>query len=477
VISQPIGKRRLLVSAVTVAGSIGIAIYGGDRGIDYRDVLVVGSGLIAALIVLGGHRGIQFGFVLWALSMAIGYRTFSVSKDLRIHPAEVLLWLLFAGILAHRQWIAENRVSLPLWVWLLLPFWMLGWWPLVGGDANWAAMFSEFRCFLILIPLLLVAQIVLKEQRHWRNLLLAFFAASTWIALMGALEYWVPSVTKLFPSFIANAKALPTADGFIRAQFSFWGNQNATFLCALTFPMCVVLWRWWRGRGMRLAIVIATILQLVAIYIGGYRSLWVIVVIQVTVACFFGLPKRGLAVAALFIVVAGVGYQFIPRTDERVISTIAALRMDPVDHSALVRKERALGALDDVLVNPFGGGWNSAGWVHSDFLQVAANLGIIAGLIFVGGYVWTFWKLAIGVKSAARIPPTDNGELGFSLLLAFIPVGGLLATQGVQVLPQLMLPVWLVWALVDVWLRQRSAAAEYSYAYAPTNFYPAPNFQ
>lgn len=468
--------KTVLTWAVLFIVAVFVVGYAIRQGIYYREVLIAGVALTTAVIVLGRELGIQVGFVLWALSMAVGYRTFELSKDLRIHPAEVLLWLLFAGMFAHRHLISDAKLSLPLWVWLMLPFWMLGWWPVVGGDANWAAMFTEFRCFLILIPMLLVAQIVLKEKRNWRYLLLAFFAASTWIALVGALEYWVPSATKMFPAFIQNAKPQTTADGFVRAQFSFWGHPNATFLCVLSYPFSGVLLRYWRSLALRLAIVVATIMQLVAIYIGGYRSLWVMVVVQVTAACFFGLRKRGFAVAALCIVVAGVGYQFIPKTDERVITTIAALRLDPVDHSALVRKERALGAVEDVFQNPFGGGWNSAGWVHSDFLQVAANLGIIAGLIFVAGYLYTFSRLAIAVRSVIQYGRSENGELGFSLMLSFIAVGGLLTTQGVQVLPQLMLPVWFVWALIEVWLRQRAAAPEFSYAYAP-HLNPVADFQ
>jgi hypothetical protein len=455
-----------------------IAFYGGSGGIDYRQVMIVGGGFIAGLIVLGGHRGIEFGFVLWALSMALGYRTFEYSKDLRIHPAEVLLWLLFAVVLAHHRWIADSKLSLPVWVWLSIPFWMLGWWPLIAGDANWAAMFSEFKCFLVLIPLIFVAQIVLKDRRNWHWLIVAFFLASTWVALMGVLEYWVPAVTRLFPAFIQNATPEPTADGFIRAQFSFWGSQTATFLCALSFPFSVILLHWCRNSlAARIGIVIATILQLVAIYIGGYRSLWLMVVVQVAAGCILGLRQRGLAVAALCIVVAGVGYQFIPRTEERVITTIAVLQGSPVDHSSQVRLDRATWAIDQTLAAPLGSGWHSSGWVHSDFLQVAANLGIIAGLIFVGGYLYTFWKLAVAVKILAPFSRNDSGDLGFSLFLAFIPVGGLLAVQGVQVLPQLMLPVWFVWVLVDVWLRPRSAVMESSYAYAPTPFYPVADLQ
>src|SRR5262249_41270272 len=82
----------------------------------------------------------------------------------------------------------------------------------------------------------------------------------------------------------------------------------------------------------------------------------------------------------------------------------------------------------------------------------AANLGVIAGLIFLGGYLSTLLRLSGRLMPYLRSP--ELGDLGLSLLLSFIGAGGLLAAQGVEVLPQLALPVWFVWALVDVWLRQ-----------------------
>lgn len=476
-ITQTGSNRRLLWAALGLLTALAGAFYALYYGVDYRNVLMVAGLLVGAVIVGGGERGIYLGFVLWALSMAVGYRTISWSSSLRIHPSEILLCLLFVGMFAHRRLLSESRVSLPLWVWLSIPFWILGWWPLVSENANLSAMFSEFRSFVMLIPLLFVAQVVLNDKRNWRYVVTAFFIASTWIALMGALEYWVPAVTTVFPAFISNAKAAPTADGFVRAQFSFWGNQSATFLCVLSFPLCVILFRWWRSLGIKIAIVIATILQLVAIYIGGFRSLWLLVVLQVAAGCFFGLRKRGLGVAVLCIVVAAVGYQFIPKTDARVITTIAVLKGTPVDHSSQVRLGRATAAIERTLENPFGNGWHSAGWVHSDFLQVAANLGIIAALIFVAGYLYTFGRLALAVRRASGYPRSDRIELAFSLLLSFIAAGGLLASQGVQVLPQLILPVWFIWVLIEVWLRQAPEADEFSYSYVPTNFYPAANLQ
>ncbi len=111
-----------------------------------------------------------------------------------------------------------------------------------------------------------------------------------------------------------------------------------------------------------------------------------------------------------------------------------------------------MNAVDQIFSAPFGGGWSSAGWVHSDFLQVAVNLGIIAALIFLGGYIYTLLRLSRRLLPYLR--SGEHGDLGFALLLSFVAAGGLLAMEGVQVLPQLVLPVWFVWVLVEVWLQQ-----------------------
>jgi len=447
-----------------------------NRGFDYRDIILTFGALVGAIIVFGRERGIEFGFVLWALSLALGYRTIEVTPALRLHPAELLLWLLLACVCAQRQMISRAQLSFPAWLWFFLPFLALGWWPLVFGDAKWDGMFSEFRDFLLLIPLLVVAPIVLQSERNWRHLVTAFFLASTWIALTGVLEYWFPSAMRMFPEFIKNAKAEATADGFVRAQFSFWGSQTATFVCVLAVPVAIALGRWWRK--WRLAIISAAALQLIAVYIGGFRSVWFMVLVQVVAACAFGLKKHGLVVAILCILVAAIGYQFIPKTNERLVTTIAVLKGAPIDHSGRDRMNRATGAAERALEAPLGSGWNSAGWVHSDFLQVAANLGIVAGLIFFAGYLYTLWRIGSRVKRFIETNrSSQQGDLGFSLFLSFIAVGGLLAVEGVEVLPQLILPVWFVWAMVEVWLRQTSEATELQYSYAPANLYPAAHFQ
>jgi hypothetical protein len=446
-----IGKNLLIAVVGILVVGVGVTKYLDQQGLSYKELIVVSGALILAIIVFGGERGIQFGLVLWVLTLALGYRTIEITPDLRLHPSEILIWVLLAFIMVQRH-LDSTSFTFPLWLWLFVPFWALAWWPLVVGDAPWDKMLNECRDFVLLLPLMIVTSVVLRREVYWRRLLLAFFIASTWIALMGVLEYWFPSLENLFPAFIHAAKAQATADGFARAQFSFWGGSQATFICVLALPAGLALASWWPGWLPRTAIVAAALLQMLAIYVGGYRSVWLVLLIQVAVASFLRQKKHGVAIALLCLIVGGVGYQFIPKTDERVMSGLAALRGAPIDHSAQDRKDRALEAFSQTVSSPFGGGWSSAGWVHSDFLQVAANLGMIAGLIFLGGYLYTLQRLARRIRPWLGV--SGQGDLALALFLSFIAAGAHLTLQGVEVLPQMVLPVWFVWVLVELWLQK-----------------------
>lgn len=452
IVNFKLRKNLFLGTALIVLAGIVLYLYIEKRGFSYQELIIVFSVLTGAVIAFGREFGIRIGFVLWVLTLALGYRTVEVTRDLAIHPAEVLLWFLLVCILFQRRLVSNARLTFPLWLWMLIPFWVLAWWPMIAGNAPWDRMLNEFRNFLLLIPLMIVMAVVLQQQRYWRYLLLSFFFASSCIAFMGILEYWFPEVAKLFPAFMKNAKPTVSEEGFIRAQFSFWGGPAATFICVLALPAAIVLAKWW-SRWLHLAIIgVGSVLQLLAIYIGGYRSIWLVLLVQAVAACLLGLKKQRVVVALLCLVVLVGGYELVPRTSERAMSAIAALQGNPTDTSATGRQTRALGALESTIERPFGSGWSAAGWVHSDFLQVAANLGIFAGLIFLGGYLFTMVRL--GRQALAALRSNENGELGLSLLLSFIAVGGILAMEGVSVLPQLVLPVWFVWALTDKWLRQ-----------------------
>lgn len=467
-------KRNLITLIAMLAIAVLAAFYGVHNGLSYREVIVGFAALITAVIVFGGERGISLGLVLWVLTLALGYRTVEITKDLRILPAELLLLLLLVCVFAQRHSF-QKTINFPWWLWLFVPFWVLGWWPLIVGDAPWDKMLNEFRNFLLFIPLLIVATVVLYKQRYWRFLLLAFFAASTWIAFLGVIEYWYPGINNLFPAFIHQTKPGLTPEGFVRASFSFWGGPQATFICVLALPMSFVIMTWWPQWYARAVALIASAFQILAIFIGGYRSLWALLVGQIAIACILRLRKHGVLIAALCVVVAAGAYQFVPNTTERAITGIAALSLNPIDHSAQTRQDRALQAIEETINSPLGQGWSTAGWVHSDFLQVAVNLGVVPALIFLAGYLVTLGRL--WARARLCLKRSDQVDWALSILLAFVAVGAHLAVQGVQVLPQLALPVWFVWVIAEVWLNQSAEASEPSYSYVPTNLYPAANFQ
>lgn len=474
--SLKLKKKFLIQTALLVAGGAALYFYADRRGLSYRELIVVFSALLIAVIAFGGELGIRLGFVLWVLTLALGYRTFQLTPDWSITPAEVLLWLLLACILVQRRMVASARLSFPIWLWLLVPFWVLAWWPLISGAMPWDRMLNEFRNFVLLIPLMIVAPVVLQRERYWRYLLLAFFLASSGIAVMGIVEYWLPEVARVFPAFISKASIGLTDEGFARANFSFWGGPPATFVCALALPVALVLATWWRTWVNRAFIITASVLQMVAIYIGGYRSIWLILVIQVTVVCLLRLKRQGAMVALLCVIFAVGGYELVPRTSERVMSGVSILRGQPLDSSGYTRQMRALGALKEAMDAPFGSGWSSAGWVHSDFLQVAVNLGLAAGLVFLGGYIFTMVRLGRRAL-AGRREKGEQSDLGLALMVSMIAAGGILAMEGVSVLPQLVLPVWFVWALTEVWLRRTAEESSVDYVRAtpaPYRWAPAP---
>jgi len=455
-LSKPSPRRRLVFALI---GAAVVSFYLSQRGVSYSDLIVAFGSLTIGVIVFNGERGIHYGFMLWVLTLALGYRTMQLTPNLHLHPAEILLWVLMACVCVQRHLVSTSRLTFPLWMWLLMPFCVLAWWPLILGNAHWDQMLNEFRNFVLLVPLMIVATVVLRESRNWQRVLLAFFAASTWIAVLGILEFWFSSITNLFSAFMTDRNA-GTIEGFERASFGFWGGPMATFVCALALPITIVAVRWYQARWQRSLIVAGAIAQVIAIYVGGYRSIWFVVVVEILLACFLSLKRQRVTVAAACLIVIVGGYQLVPQAgNRRAVSGLEALRGRPTDGSARNRIDRAEWAFDQMVAAPLGNGWSAAGWVHSDFIQVGANLGLLGGLIFLGGYLYTLGRLFQRVVLKPRAEA--HVDLGITLLLSYVSVGGLLATQGVEVLPQLVLPVWFIWVLVEVWLRQIVDAREF----------------
>ncbi len=436
----------------------------------YREVivLIVGCG---CLWILASRKGLVAGLAAWVGTFGLGYRTIQVTAFYKIHPSEVMLLGISLLALSDLSGNTRRILKLPAWIWAFAFFWLWGWiaaYPGYGpmGHRRMDIMFSEFRDFFLVLPLWLVASAAMLKRDSWKWAVGVFFSVGTWIGATGSLEYFFPRVASLFPQFMAAPGPTTTMEGFQRATFSFWGAPTATLVVALSVPMAIAMWQWYERVWQRAVIVAALLMQVIGIYIGGYRSMWLTLGIEIILWSFL---SRGFLFGSLILipVMACFSY-FSPAAQERASGIIAIAHGHPVDSSAIERLTRVTDTWYAIVHYPWGVGWGGAGWVHSDFLQVAANLGVLAGLLFVLAYLHTLYRLARMVYG--HIKERGTSYLGISLLLSFVAAGGMLAVNGVEVLPQLMLPVWFVWVMVEIWLqrmqqvegiRKKNAAAGY----------------
>lgn len=436
-----------LLTLVPAAGR-----YAVEHGISFREVIPIVLLIGALRVVLEVQNGLVLGLMFWLATFGVGYRTIHVTTYFRLHPSTIILWGLLALLLIQEALFRRRalRPWIPVWLLLFIPFWLLGWVKGAFLDRSNSLMLTEALNFISLIPLYLVTKSALKTENDWSRALSVFFLVGTALAIFGMLEYFFPGIHRLFPELISDPNPTLTAEGFQRAVYSFWGSPTATFICALSLPFGLVVWKQSTSFWKRTLIVLCMLAQGTGIVIGGFRSLWFLLEIMLVLWLWerFGIAKGSLIAVALLLA------QTLLPLDmrERLESMLLAASGTPEDSSGIERWNRARYAYRITMKYPLGQGWAGVGWPHSDFLQVSANLGLMAGVLFLLACVGTLlkvWRHAL----RRRRDQSLNARIGVSLALAFLGVTEILAVEGIQALPQLILPVWFVWVLADLWVK------------------------
>lgn len=412
--------------------------YIGTGGISFQTLLVGLFVILLILIVALGEKGLRLGFAVWVVMFGLGYRTIAITDYFRLHPLSILsiiltsLYILVEVARKKRPWLSSPLVV------VVMAGILWGW---IQGSINnirWDAMLSEYSIFFTIIPISFLVFNLMSAPQYQKQIFVVFFATGVYISFMGSLEYLFPSVKNIFPGLVVTTDKLVTSDGFQRAAFSFWGATTAIFISALSLPFAIFLWSQHRKLYAKALILIGVAFQIFAIYIAGWRSLWGLLII---VAALLLISRRNWGLLILFIVSSAFIYTSLPtEAQSRTLSLISALEGNYQDSSAWDRSQRISVAADTLVKYPLGLGWASAGWVHNDFLQVGANLGVIGGTIFLGAYLVTLWKIWQRYKS---LPD----PLTLSILGSFLFLGGLYMTQNMIVLPQTAVPSWFVWAI------------------------------
>lgn len=426
-------------------------------GVSFQLVLAVVILFVIVFILIQGKKSLQTGFLVWVWSFIIGYRTIPITPYFRIHPLIVLLTLLSIILLGIFKNEKGLRLKLPNLIWLFSIFWIWGF--IVGGvnSLKFTNMIADALNFFFLVPLFYIILYLSKYPNFWKMATMSFLGSGVLICFLGILEYYVPAFSHLIPGLVqAQTEGLPSFSGFTRASFAFWGANPAVLVSALSLPMVVLVPHYYKGWAAKFLALVFFVIIAVGVYISGTRVAWMMLFLTTILISFFSYKYIGLALTAAFWFVASRFFTADMWT--LIVSVTTPLTTGQVmDSSINKRITRQSDAIQLALDHPFGVGWTGSGWVHGDFTQVAANLGILAGVIFLLWYLITLlrgWKMY-------RDRPKDN--VFFVLLTCFILAGVILALEGAEVLPQYIMPVWFVWGLMEAYLQQNKTIQNTSF--------------
>lgn len=435
----------LIITLSVLAGLFSVRFNGDFRFLLY--ILLVFSSLL--VFILAGKLAIRFGFFIWIAFFILGYRTISLTSYFKLHPLIIFLFflsLIFLGILKNEKGI---RLHLPIIIWIFNIFWIWGF--IIGGlnSLKFSNMIADALNFFFLVPLFYIILYLSRDPSFWKMSIMSFAGIGTLICLFGVLEYYVPAFSHLMPGFVqAQTEGLHSFSGFTRASFAFWGANPAVLISALSLPMVFLVPHYYKGWAAKFLAVIFFFIIAVGVYISGTRVAWIMLFLTTILISFFSYKYIGLAFTAAFWFV--VSRFFTADMWTLILSVTTPLTTgQAMDSSINKRITRQSDAFQLALNHPFGVGWTGSGWVHGDFTQVAANLGILAGLVFL---IWYLSTLTRGWKMY-RDRPKDN--VFFVLLTCFILAGVILALEGAEVLPQYIMPVWFVWGIFEAYLQQK----------------------
>jgi hypothetical protein len=429
--------------------------------VTYKEILVVSILALAIAVFFNGRKGIEFGFVCAAWTMALGYRTIAVTATITIHPAELMCWALLGFLLAERALVGERfgPMWLPWWLPVMVCFCLWGWAIDAPSVVTWDTQVIQFKVFLLLIPFFLLSCSLLRTRQMWNQVVLSVFVAGVWVGGLGALEFFFPATQSYFKGLMVETPPQLGEEGFLRAPFSFWGSPDAVYVCMVATPLLPAVWSITPKKFGRALVLFGGLVLLVGVYISGHRSAWLLILL---VASLWFFLRKGVLWGMFALVIGALALGLAasllpPEAAERFQSGIDVVEGRSTDSSGKKRWARAEESYQNIQKFPMGRGWATAGWVHNDFLMVTENLGVPGGLFFLVAYLVTLIRLLRATRS--RAPSASSRELSLSLALSMLVAGWLMAFDATLVLTQLALPVWTAWVLGETWLHQSSTYA------------------
>jgi hypothetical protein len=410
--------------------------------------------LLVILFTLAGIRsilltknGLENSLSWIILAFVLGYRTFELIPGLRFHPIEILVYATIIRIIISS---AIKYRKMPIAVSLLSIFFVTFFFIDMLTRYNLFAV-NEFKNAFLLIFVCFITQHIHFHKDYIIRLFKIYLFTVLLIAILGIIEYLFPSFMSSIFGFDSHTNYISDNILFSRLAFLFWGSHLAANLIPPAFPILLLL----KSEKDPIAknnylLTIVVIINLFAIYLSGNRISWLILTILLlaTIFQYRGSLIPYMKTYVFLVTIIFVTYVYSQPVEGRYISTFKAImgNIDArYDSSGSARIGRANIAIESIINQPFGTGWSSQGWVHSDILQIAATIGIIPGFLLLFAPI----LLLLRIFSFYLKAPPDQQTIYFCLCGFLIYIIISLCLNGNIILVQCGAPLFLLWAISD----------------------------
>lgn len=434
---------RAVIIAAACVGALGLGVLFAALRLQVRELMILTLALVMfGLVVIPTEHVLRLSFWLWIFSFGLGWRTIDVIGTLSVHPSEALAWLLF-GVLIARSVLQRQSLDwkIPIALPLLVILVGVGLVNALGNNVSWDTALLEAKVILALIPSFYIVKWLVLNQRDWERAVTLTIPLGVYLALLGFMDLYLPGVSRAIGG-VAETTSIErgTSQGFERALFLIFGAPlaAAVILPFLGFAVHAFMYRvsgWLKW--LLLAIVL---FQVFGIILSGYRLLYYATMSFFVI--FATLDRRGW----LFVIGGLALIPFLPAAfTERVLSLVDERY---ADSSQFKRLDRAAGAWELALRSPlWGSGWGASGYVHSDLIQLAANIGFIAVGLLLSWSGWLVYKLYEIYRRGSVA-----GSYAAVLIPSIAAVLVALAGEGLVAFIQLMIPIWFLLAMTHRWI-------------------------
>lgn len=381
-------------------------------------IITLFAGLLTLILLLSGERSRRSLLYIGLASIALGHRGVYLGKVTYFVPLEIIIILLF-GILILDKLVVKDRdtkkipgllIFVTLWSLLVAVI------ALVRG-ISWDLIFDWTIPLVIGLPTFWVIRHFFTTEDHLSIMLKILLGASTVIAITGLFEYQFPAVANTLPGLFMGTY-IPTAQGFLRASFSFWGYPAAAII--VTWGMLIAYNEILNPRrSVPILIYIGLfVICAAAVYVSGQRGSWYGLIIALIVLGFSKRIKGGIGTAAIFFATAS----FLPVVFWIRFDTITNYIQNGVvgDSSTASRLARWSWGWENMIHNPILGVGYGHWLVHNAFLEIGSTIGVIPAIAFLIFII----LLIVRVVSVALHGPTSKarsyGWLFFAISITWI---------------------------------------------------------